>query len=285
MRIIIGEHAGFCFGVKRADETAFACAQEKLNAVTLGPLIHNPQEVERLCRAGIPSVESMDEVGDGQTMIIRSHGVAPSVYEQARARGLSVIDATCPHVARIHDLVARYSEQGDTVIIVGEADHPEVRGIAGWAKGPVLMIPDAETAASIPVPDRALVIAQTTLREESFQRVLEVLEPRIREMTVRKTICGATEHRQEEARQLARTADVMVIVGGKNSSNTTKLAETCRSLCRRSYLAEVPEDLRGEMFRNAVTVGVTAGASTPQWLLDQVVDRIRSIDEGVDSER
>ena len=135
MKLTIGEHAGFCFGVRRAVLKAFECAEKQLPCVTLGPLIHNPQEVERLRQAGIRSVETLDEVAPGETVIIRSHGVTPDVYRTCEARGIPVIDATCPHVAHIHQLVQQYSEHGDAVVIVGEADHPEVVGIAGWARG------------------------------------------------------------------------------------------------------------------------------------------------------
>ena len=146
MELTIGEHAGFCFGVRRAVLKAFECAEKQLPCVTLGPLIHNPQEVERLRRAGIRSVETLDEVKPGETVIIRSHGVTPDVYRQCEARGIPVIDATCPHVAHIHQLVRQYSEHGDAVVIVGEADHPEVVGIAGWARGRVFILPDAQAA-------------------------------------------------------------------------------------------------------------------------------------------
>ena len=168
MELTIGEHAGFCFGVRRAVLKAFECAEKQLPCVTLGPLIHNPQEVERLRRAGIRSVETLDEVKPGETVMIRSHGVTPDVYRQCEARGIPVIDATCPHVAHIHQLVRQYSEHGDAVVIVGEADHPEVVGIAGWARGRVFILPDAQAAEQAELPQIALVVAQTTIRRDRF---------------------------------------------------------------------------------------------------------------------
>lgn len=279
MDLTIGKHAGFCFGVRRAVKTAFDAAQDKIDCVTLGPLIHNPQEVERLERAGIRSVASLDEVAPGQTVIIRSHGVTPEVYAQCDARGLRYIDATCPHVAHIHQLVRDYSADGDTVIIVGEADHPEVVGIAGWARGPVVILNDAQAAREVYLPQRAMVVAQTTIRRDRFEEVLAVVRARVHELTVRMTICAATSQRQSEAGELSRQADVMVVVGGNNSSNTKKLFETCRLRCPRSILVETPEDVPAGVIRKTDRVAITAGASTPQWLLEEVRARIEASTE------
>ena len=270
MELKIGEHAGFCFGVRRAVCKAFECASQQLPCVTLGPLIHNPQEVERLRSAGVCSVDSLEEVLPGQTVIIRSHGVTPQVYARCEEMGIPVIDATCPHVAHIHQLVREYSAEGDTVIIVGEADHPEVVGIAGWAHGPVLILPTEQAAAAADLPERALVVAQTTIRRDRFEAVLAVLKERVRALTVRMTICAATSQRQQEAEHLSREADVMIVVGGRNSSNTQKLLETCALRCSRAYQVETPEDIPQGIVREGDRVAITAGASTPQWLLEQV---------------
>ena len=212
MKLTIGEHAGFCFGVRRAVLKAFECAEKQLPCVTLGPLIHNPQEVERLKQAGIRSVDSLDEVASGETVIIRSHGVTPEVYAQCEARGIPVIDATCPHVAHIHQLVQAYSEDGGAVVIVGEADHPEVVGIAGWAHGAVFILPDAHAAEEADLPERAMVVAQTTIRRDRFESVLQVLRRRVPNLPERMTICAATSQRQQEAERLSAQADVMVVV-------------------------------------------------------------------------
>ena len=276
MELTIGKHAGFCFGVRRAVQTAFDAAKTEVPCVTLGPLIHNPQEVERLAAAGVRSVDSLDDVQPGQTVIIRSHGVTPDVYARCEARGIRYIDATCPHVAHIHELVRTYSEGGNAVLIVGEAEHPEVVGIAGWAAGPVFILPDAQAARAAQLPRRAMVVAQTTIRRERFEEVLAVLRERVGELTVRMTICAATSQRQQEAGELSRQADVMVVVGGRNSSNTQKLYETCRARCPRTLLVETPEDLPEGAFFATDRVAITAGASTPQWLLDQVRARIEA---------
>lgn len=274
MGLQIGKHAGFCFGVRRAVCKAFDCAQKQLPCVTLGPLIHNPQEVERLKDAGIHSVNTLEEVAAGQTVIIRSHGVTPQVYAQCEQMGIPVIDATCPHVAHIHQLVNSYSESGDAVIIVGAADHPEVIGIAGWAKGPVFILHDGRAAEEARLPGKALVVAQTTIRGDRFDEVLAVLRQKVGELTVRKTICAATSQRQEEAERLSREADVMIVVGGKNSSNTQKLFETCALRCARSILVETPEDVPEGVAGRDDRIAITAGASTPQWLLEQVREKV-----------
>lgn len=280
MNLTIGEHAGFCFGVRRAVCKAFECADQQLPCVTLGPLIHNPQEVARLEAAGVRSVDSLDEVMPGQTVIIRSHGVTPQVYALCEARGIPVIDATCPHVAHIHQLVRDFSAEGDAVVIVGEPDHPEIIGIAGWASGPVFILPTREAAEAAALPAKALVVAQTTLRRDRFEAVLDVLRRRIPELTVRMTICAATSQRQQEAERLSHEADVMIVVGGRNSSNTKKLLETCALRCSRAYQVETPEDIPQGIIRPEDRVAITAGASTPQWLLEQVRERIRESAEG-----
>lgn len=274
MELTIGEHAGFCFGVRRAVDKAFECADRQMPCVTLGPLIHNPQEVARLQSAGVRSVDSLDEVAPGQTVIIRSHGVTPDVYARCEQLGIPVIDATCPHVAHIHQLVREYSAAGDAVIIIGEADHPEVIGIAGWAHGPVFILPDREAAERAKLPKEAMVVAQTTIRRERFEDVLSVLKNQIAELTVRMTICAATSQRQQEAERLSREADVMIVVGGKNSSNTQKLLETCKKRCERSIQVETAEDVPHGVIKKTDRVAITAGASTPQWLLSQVRERI-----------
>ena len=276
MKLTIGEHAGFCFGVRRAVDKAFDCAKEQLPCVTLGPLIHNPQEVARLEAAGVRSVNGLDEVKAGETVIIRSHGVTPEVYAQCEKLGFPVIDYTCPHVAHIHQLVREYSQDGDAVIIVGEPDHPEIVGIAGWAHGEVFILPTKEAAMAAQLPDRALVVAQTTLRRDRFEDVLSVIRSKVRDLTVRMTICAATSKRQQEAEALSHEADVMIIVGGRNSSNTKKLLETCRLRCSRAYQVETPEDIPQVVINETDRVAITAGASTPQWLLEQVRAKIES---------
>lgn len=274
MKLIIGKHAGFCFGVRRAAEEAFACARDKKSCVTLGPLIHNPQEVARLKKEGIPSVETLEEVQPGKTVIIRSHGVAPDIYEEADKRGIPIIDLTCPHVAWIHNLVKKETADGTALILVGEAEHPEMKGIAGWAGGQVIVLNSEEEAHKVDIPEKAIVIAQTTIRQDRYEAVLRVLEKKNPNIRIYNTICKATGLRQQEAEELSQSVQVMVVVGGKNSSNTNKLFETCHQRCPRSILVETPEDIPEGFICAEDTVALTAGASTPQWLLDKVAERI-----------
>ena len=274
MQIIRAKTAGFCFGVDRAVKLTYDLLAQGRKVATLGPLIHNAQVVADLEEKGAVTCPDIDAVPDGYEVIIRSHGVTPEVYAQCEARGIPVIDATCPHVAHIHQLVQAYSEDGSAVVIVGEADHPEVVGIAGWAHGAVFILPDAHAAEEADLPERAMVVAQTTIRRDRFESVLQVLRRRVPNLTERMTICAATSQRQQEAERLSAQADVMVVVGGKNSSNTQKLLETCRLRCKRSILVETPEDVPQNLAKADDRVALTAGASTPQWLLEQVRARI-----------
>ncbi len=280
MQIVIGEHAGFCFGVQRAVCKAFECAQSGIPCVTLGSLIHNPQEVERLSRAGVKSVQSLSDVLPGQTVIIRSHGVTPDLYARCEAKGIPIIDATCPHVAGIHKLVREKSAQGRAVIIVGEANHPEVEGIAGWAQGPVIVLADSEAARRAKLPESALVIAQTTLRREQYEDVLRVLRLRVPSLEECMTLCAATTQRQREAERLSLESDAMIVVGGRDSSNTEKLFETCAAHCKRSIRVETPEEIPMGFVGPDDRVAITAGASTPQWLLVQVKARVSQMQQG-----
>ena len=281
MKILVGRHAGFCYGVRRAVDKACALAEAGVPCATLGPLIHNPQEVERLSRMGIRCVGAPEDVRPGETLILRSHGVPPEVIRRAEALGLAIVDLTCPHVSHIHDL-ARSLPPGRTLILVGQADHPEVRGIAGWCSGLVQILGSAQEAEAAALPQRADVAQQTTIRKETFQAVLQVLARRIPELTVHRTICAATAQRQEEAERLSRQADAVLVVGGENSSNTRKLYETCRAHCENTLLVQTEADIPEGFAKGAETVAVTAGASTPGWLLQRVLSRLSAGAEGAE---
>ena len=276
MKILVGEHAGFCFGVRRAVEQATALAARGVPCATLGPLIHNPQEVARLAGIGVRCAARPEDVSPGETLIVRSHGVPPALLARARATGADILDLTCPHVSNVQRL-ARETEADRTLIIVGEADHPEVQGISGWCRSQVLILPDEAAAAAAALPEKAAVVAQTTIRLETFERVLAVLRRRIPDLAVHRTICAATGQRQEEAERLAGRCDAMVVVGGANSSNTRKLYETCRARCPRTLAAQTPEDIPEDFCGGDDTVGVTAGASTPAWLLEAVLARLSGL--------
>ena len=276
MKIIIGNHAGFCYGVKRAVAFVSDFAQEGIPCATLGPLIHNPQEVARLSRAGVRCISNPEEVRTNERLIIRSHGVSPEVMERAKAVSSEVVDLTCPHVAHIHQLVSE-AEPGYTIVIIGEADHPEVQGIAGWARRPVLVVSSVQETKETFFPGHLMVVAQTTLREETFESILFVLKQRVEDIRIYRTICAATSQRQKEAEILSAKADITFVVGGSNSSNTRKLYETCKMHCSHTFLIETEEDIPHGLINRDDTVALTAGASTPQWLLERVYRKILSI--------
>jgi 4-hydroxy-3-methylbut-2-enyl diphosphate reductase len=270
MEVIRSRHAGACYGVERAlslvDEAAADARSVQGQAVpvhTLGPLIHNPQVVSELKQRGVEVAASLDEV-DAGILVIRSHGVVPSIIADADAKGLRVFDATCPHVSKTHAAARELRESGHLVVIVGEHGHPEVEGIRAYAGDDALVV---QSAADLPAElarDKVGVVAQTTQAKETLNAVVAALRQRGIEPLVRDTICFATKQRQEAARELAGQADVMLVVGGRNSGNTTRLAEICSTVCPRTHLIESPDELDPLWFEGVETVGITAGASTPE---------------------
>jgi (E)-4-hydroxy-3-methyl-but-2-enyl pyrophosphate reductase len=277
VRIDVVQNAGFCFGVKRAIRLASEAAHSRPRPVcTLGPLIHNPQVVRKLAEEGVAPVDSLDDVGAG-TVIIRSHGVAPGIVKEARDRGIEVVDATCPFVKNAQRYAGLLAERGYLTIVVGEASHPEVQGILGHAgKASRVVAEEADVERLDPQPAIG-VIAQTTLSQEYFSKIVALLVEKTRELVVYNTICSSTASIQEATRAVARKADVMVVVGGRNSANTTRLARICRRAGRPTYHIETDSELRPEWFGTAASVGVTAGASTPEWLVEEVVRSLERI--------
>jgi 4-hydroxy-3-methylbut-2-enyl diphosphate reductase len=275
---MIAEEAGVCYGVERAFRLAEAAAEASGAVHSLGPLIHNPQAVQGLREQGVEVAAGLADVDEG-VVLIRSHGVDPAIIEQALAKDLEVVDATCPFVSAAHacakDLVAADYE----VIIVGEADHPEVAGILAHASGKATVV---EEPADIPerlASKRVGVVVQTTQSMDRLTEVVDGLLPRVSELRVCNTICGATAKRQRAARELARDVDVVVVVGGHNSGNTTRLAEICRAVNSRVHHVETADELESEWFTEAEVVGVTGGASTPHEQMSRVMEAIREIGE------
>lgn len=267
MEVIVSDYAGFCFGVARAVEMARKAAKP---VASLGPLIHNRQVVTQLSEEGVYPVASLEEVAEGR-ILIRSHGVEPQVLAEASKKNLEVIDATCPHVARAQRLAAKLAAEGFQVIIVGEPEHPEVKGLAGWAGPGTLVIPNKQAAAALtPYPKRA-VIAQTTQPQQKLEEVVEALRPITTNLVVHNTVCQATRQRQQAAIMLASQVDVMVVVGGRESANTRHLAELCQATGTPTYHVETAGELCHQWFYNARRVGVTGGASTPAWIIEEVV--------------
>ena len=274
MPVFVARHAGFCMGVRRAVVEAMKAAQAGEGIVTLGELVHNPEVIRQLEENGIHAVASPAEAA-GRTVIIRSHGVAPQAYRELEALGLRTIDLTCPYVQRLHETVARYSETGRTVILVGQSDHPEVVGTLGWCGGSVHTVHDLAQAEALPAMEEALAVSQTTFPHEGWEAIVPVLRRKVRNLTVEDTICTATVLRQKEARQLAASVDAMLVVGGLGSANTRKLYETCKSICERTLLVERAADIPpGFANIHSESIGITAGASTPDWSLKEVVTRM-----------
>ena len=274
MPITVARHAGFCMGVSRAVDGAVKAAQEGKKIVSFGELAHNPEVIGRLSSIGISVIHAVEEAR-GSVALIRSHGVSPEVKQQLVETADEVIDLTCPFVARLHDFVDRYSADGSPVILVGQCDHPEVVGTIGFAHGPVYTVHDKQEAESLPMLDCALAVSQTTFPHERWEEILPVLRSHVGELTVQNTICTATALRQSEARQLAAQVDAMLVIGGRNSANTRKLYETCKSICPRTLMVERAADIPpGFANIHSESIGITAGASTPDWSLKEVVTRM-----------
>ena len=278
--MIVAKHAGFCFGVRRAVDTAAAAAP----AVTLGPIIHNPQMVETLRQQGVVSVAGPDDVPPGAKVVLRSHGVGRAEIEDLQKRDLTVLDATCPFVARIHQMAREASEAQVPVIVIGERAHPEVVGILGWTDPPGTTVMQPEDVKALPEMERALIVSQTTMVQERFEMLCDLLKEKIRHPDIRATICPATRDRQSEAVEIAEKADVMIVIGGRESSNSKKLFQLAASRCPRTYFIETAEELKGVQISASDTIGITAGASTPDCIIKEVVARMNDIEKKVPTE-
>jgi 4-hydroxy-3-methylbut-2-enyl diphosphate reductase len=278
LKIILAEQAGFCFGVKRATQMAFEAAGRGGKTYTLGPIIHSPQVVQRLEEMGVKVLKSVSELENG-AIIIRSHGVASEELQEAMRKKLEIVDATCPFVKKAQEHVKSLSQAGYDVVVVGDADHPEVQGIVSYAKGKVYVVGSGEEACGLRISGKICIVAQTTQSFENLKSV--VLECLVKgsEIRVFNTICDATAVRQEEAKELAKRVDCMIVIGGYNSANTTRLAQVCAELQPKTYHIETAQQLNYEWFDGVDTVGVTAGASTPKWVIDEVLERIKFLDK------
>ena len=273
MKIILAKQAGFCFGVKRATQMAFEAANKGGKTFTLGPIIHSPQVVQRLEEMGVGVLKSLSELDSG-AIIIRSHGVASEELEEAVRKELEIVDATCPFVKKAQEHVKSLSQAGYDVVVVGDADHPEVQGIVSYAKGKVYVVGSGEEAAMLGKMSKIGIVAQTTQSFENLKNVVLECLMKASEIRVFNTICDATAVRQEEAKALAKKVDCMVVIGGYNSANTRRLAQVCSELQPRTYHIETAQQLNYTWFEGVEKVGVTAGASTPKWLIDEVIEQI-----------
>ena len=283
MEVIKAKSAGFCFGVKRAVDTVYQQVekQETLPIYTYGPIIHNEEVVKDMEKKGVVVLRTEEELNalEKGTVIIRSHGVAKNVYDRLEEKNIRIVDATCPFVKKIHNIVQKHSKEGNSIIIIGNPDHPEVQGIKGWAGDDVCVIQNAEEAQKFVALDgkKLCIVAQTTFNYNKFKDLVEILEKKSYDILVLNTICNATKERQTEARSIAETVDAMIVIGDKHSSNTQKLFEICRKACNNTYYIQTLGDLDLNQLGSVETVGITAGASTPNNIIEEVQNNVRII--------
>ena len=279
MEVTLAKTAGFCFGVKRAVDKVYELADQEDTVYTFGPIIHNEEVVQDLESKGVQVLNSLDEltaVTDG-IVVIRSHGVPREVYQLMDEKHIRYADATCPFVRKIHKLVEKHSREGRRIVIVGNDHHPEVEGIKGWCLTPPIVISTTEEAGNLPISqsEPICVVSQTTFNYNKFKDIVEILEKKRYDRIVLNTICSATEERQEEAVRLASQVDAMIVIGGKTSSNTQKLFEICSNACENTYYIQTLVDLDIKPFQSFRHVGITAGASTPNKIIEEVQRYVR----------
>ena len=279
MNLVVAKSAGFCFGVKRAVDKVYELADQEEKVYTFGPIIHNEEVVQDLENKGVHVLNSLDELAaatDG-IVVIRSHGVPENVYRLLEEKHIRYADATCPFVRKIHKLVEKHSREGRRIVIVGNDHHPEVEGIKGWSLTEPVVIGSAEEANNLQIPETEpiCVVSQTTFNYNKFKDIVEILEKKRYDRIVLNTICSATEERQEEAVRLASQVDAMIVIGGKTSSNTQKLFEICRNACENTYYIQTLVDLDIKPFQSFRHVGITAGASTPNKIIEEVQRYVR----------
>ena len=279
MEVILAKSAGFCFGVKRAVDTVYEHIESGEKIYTYGPIIHNDEVVKDLERRGVTVIDNDEGLFQAEkgTVVIRSHGVEKSVCDRIEAGGHKCVDATCPFVKKIHRIVAQKSEEGYLIVIIGNPDHPEVQGICGWSITSPIVIETPEEAEKFEALEgqKICVVSQTTFNYNKFQDLVEIFEKKGYDIIVVNTICNATEERQTEARNIASRVDVMIVIGGTHSSNTRKLYEICKKECENTYFIQTLDDLHLELPKSAKSVGITAGASTPNNIIEEVQNYVR----------
>lgn len=280
----MAKSAGFCFGVKRAVDKVYELIEEGRTGIyTLGPIIHNEKVVKDLEEKGVKVLEKLEdaETSEGQKpeiVVIRSHGVPKSVYDYMEQRGIEYLDVTCPFVRKIHKIVQKESGNGRHIVIIGNAQHPEVQGICGWCQGPATVIETTDEAKEFELKEseKICIVSQTTFNYNKFEELVEILSKKRYDKIVINTICNATEERQSEAEKIAKSADAMIVIGGKHSSNTQKLFEICKRNCINTYYIQTLSDLELKSLESISCVGITAGASTPNNIIEEVSKHVRN---------
>ena len=282
MKVIKAKTAGFCFGVKRAVDTVYEQADTCGGPIyTYGPIIHNEEVVKDLESRGVSVIRSEEElegITEG-TVIIRSHGVEKRICDKLLGKGIRIVDATCPFVKKIHNIVEKERAEGKYILIIGNPDHPEVIGIRGWAGSNVSVIQNADDIEKVDFSKnkKICVVSQTTFNYNKFQDLVEIIKKKSYDISVLNTICNATKERQTEARSIAESVDAMIVIGDKHSSNTQKLYEICRNACNNTYYIQTLDDLDLNQLGSVETVGITAGASTPNNIIEEVQNNVRII--------
>lgn len=274
MNVNLAKSAGFCFGVKRAVDTVYNEIAKNQKVYTYGPIIHNDEVVKDLSEKGVQvihNIEELNNISEG-TIIIRSHGVSKNIYDLIKNKGLNLVDATCPYVLKIHKLVNKHFEEGREVVIIGNEKHPEVEGIKGWCNNQATVIETISQPNEYHANEgtKLCIVSQTTFNYKKFKDLVEIISKKGYDILVINTICNATEERQTEARELASQSDAMIVIGGKHSSNTQKLYEICKKECEDTYYIQTLNDLDLELFKSFRSVGITAGASTPNNIIKEV---------------
>lgn len=283
MEIYKSKVMGFCYGVKRAMKITENAANSGIKAVTYGPIIHNPQVVGRLSEKGVHPVDDLDTLTD-ETVIIRSHGVGPSCYNKLKCKNLALMDATCPFVKRNQEITKDLVADGKTVVLIGEKKHPEMKSVAEWAVGHSFQVETLEDVDRLPDMEEAHIVTQTTFSVALADQLVQAIRQRIPHVFLHKSICDATMQRQQAARELARKVDVMIVIGGRNSANTGRLADVCRSEGACVHHIETAEELKSEWFQTRDKIGITAGASTPDWIIEEVVFIMENMKEMLEQE-
>jgi small subunit ribosomal protein S1 len=277
MEIVLVSEGGFCFGVRRAMRMAEETVAEHGRGVTLGPLIHNKEVVARLESQGLRPAQKVEDIAPGEVVMLRTHGTGPRTICELQQRGVRLVDATCPFVARAQREAARYHREGYQVLVLGEPDHPEARGIAEHTGEAALIVESAADLAALELQKKVAVVCQTTQRLDNLQALVHDVLPLVTELCVANTICDATTKRQETSLQVACEVDLMIVIGGKHSANTTRLAQICAETGTPTHHIETAAELELSWLEHAQRVGVTAGASTPDWVIDEVVARLREL--------
>lgn len=278
MQVLLADEYGFCFGVERAVEMVEEAIEQGDTVRSLGPLIHNQQEMQRLAHEGVTTIETPVQISRNETAVIRAHGVTPEVQRELEEKAAKVVDATCPFVTRVQKLAARAAAADRHIVVVGSPDHPEMIGVKGYAPNHAFVIRDETEVATLPRLRKPLVVAQTTIKAKTFFDTVEAVKTKTDDkVEVVNTICSATRDRQDAARALSTMVDAFYIIGGRHSSNSVKLLAVCKENCEKSFLIETEDEINDNDLAGVERVGVTAGASTPDWLIERVVKHLEEL--------